>query len=106
MRKKLIVKGRQCCHKSKMVTILRFRYEAINLSFLCVNQISLQRKSMHIEIALTHFRFGYEGNCVVLFFSISVMFLCERKVESDWQTIEFEYEKNYLLILLVYNVAE
>lgn len=37
---------------------------------------------------------------------ISVMYLCERKVESDWQTIEFEYENNYLLILLVYNVDE
>lgn len=37
---------------------------------------------------------------------ISVMYLCERKEESDWQTIEFEYENNYLLILLVYNVDE
>lgn len=34
------------------------------------------------------------------------MFLCERKVESDWRTNEFEYENNYLLILLLYNVAE
>lgn len=41
------------------------------MSFLYVNQISLQIKSMHIVIALTHFGFGYEGNCVVLFYDFS-----------------------------------
>lgn len=80
--KQRIVNERQCCNNSNMVTLLRFRYEASYMSFLCVNQISLQRKSMHIEIALTHFGFGYKGNCVVLFYD-SVMYLCDTKVEND-----------------------
>lgn len=55
-------------------------------------------------MGLTHFGFGYEGNCVVPFYD-SVVYLCDTKVENDWQTIEFVYENNYVFILLVHNVA-
>lgn len=46
-------------------------------------------------MGLTHFGFGYEGNCVVPFYD-SVMYLCDTKVENDWHTIEFVYENNYV----------